>query len=234
VVLRGKEIPGYKVNYLRILSEIQSPEIEFWRLEELIRQEVSVAYKLLRYANSALFAQRASVDSIRRALVILGETEIRKWVSIVLLMYLTADRPNVLVMQSLIRAAFCEALAALSGLGGRKSELFLMGMFSLLDAMIDRPLREALREIRMAPDVRGTLLAEGPRGDAIGTIYDLALAYERADWPRVIEAGMRLRLENAEIRAAYLAAVNWCDQVFEACMPSAPGAGQMPGELVQR
>jgi c-di-GMP-related signal transduction protein len=214
VVLKGKEIPGFKLNYLRILSEIQSPEIEFNRLELLIRQEVSVAYKLLRYANSALFSQRTRVDSIRRALVILGETEIRKWVSIVLLMHLAVDKPTALAMHSMIRASFCESLAQLSGMGGRKSELFLMGMFSLLDAMIDRPLREALRDIRLSQDIRDTLLSNQPAADPIGSIYHLAQAYERGDWPQVLVYAGQLRLESDEIRGAYFKAVNWCDQVF--------------------
>jgi len=218
VVLKGKEVPGFKLNYLRILGEVHRPEIEFRRLEELVRQEVSVAYKLLRYANSALFAQRTTIESIRRALVILGETEIRKWVSIVLLMHLASDKPSALVMHSLIRAGFCEALAQLAGMGGRKSELFLMGMFSLLDAMIDRPLREALRDIHLAPDIRQTLL-EGSSAGSIGAIYELAQAYECGDWEKVIEGAERLRLEYDEIRSAYLAAVSWCDQVFGTSFP---------------
>lgn len=214
VVLKGKEIPGFKLNYLRILSEIQRTEIEFYQLERLIRQEVSVTYKLLRYVNSALFAQRSTIDSIRRALVILGETEIRKWFSIVLLMHLAIDKPDALVMHCMIRAGFCESLAQLSGMGSRKSELFLLGMFSLLDVMIDRPLRETLSEICLSQDIRDTLLNDRPPTDQIGTIYHLVRAYERGDWPQVLEDAARLRLENQEIRQAYITAVSWCDQVF--------------------
>ena len=231
VVLKGKEIPGFKLNYLRILAEIHRPEIEFRQLEQLIRQEVSVAYKLLRYANSALFAQRSTIESIRRALVILGEAEIRKWVSIILLMHLAVDKPNVLVMHSLIRAAFCESLAQLAAMGGRKSELFLMGMFSLLDAMIDRPLREALRDIHLSPDVRETLLDERASTGSISAIYGLAKAYECGDWARVMENARRLRLEYEEIRGAYLTAVSWCDQVFGTCFP--PSGSGSPENAAQ-
>lgn len=184
VVLKGKAIPGFKLNFLRILSEVNRPEMEFYELERLIRQEVSVAYKLLRYANSALFAQRATVDSIRRALVILGEQEIRKWVSLVLLLHLAVDKPDALVMQSILRASFCESLAQLSGLGSRKSELFLLGMFSLLDAMIDRPLKEALRDIRLAQDIRDTLLNDRPPSDPLGRIYHLVKPTNRASGSR--------------------------------------------------
>jgi c-di-GMP-related signal transduction protein len=183
---------------------------------------VSVAYKLLRYVNSALFCQRAKVDSIRRALVILGEAEIRKWVSLILLTSLAEDKPSVLAMHAIVRAGFCESLAQLSGIGGRKSEMFLLGLFSLLDAMIDRPLRDALKDIHLAPDIRETLLAEHPPAHAAGSIYSLAHAYERGDWAQVLACGARLRLEDDEIRNAYVAAVNWCDQVFGLCSLSSP------------
>jgi EAL and modified HD-GYP domain-containing signal transduction protein len=222
VVLRGKELPGFKLNYLRILSEVQKPELQFPVLERYMQQEVSVAYKLLRYANSALFAQRATIDSIRRALVILGEAEIRKWVSVMLLISLAEDKPNALAMHAVVRAAFCESLAQLSGMGGRKSEIFLLGLFSLLDAMIDRPLRDALKDIHLAPDIRETLLAEHLPAHMPGTIYLLAQAYERGDWAQVVDCAARLRIEETEIRNAYVAAVSWCDQVFGLCVAAGP------------
>ena len=213
-VLKGTEIPAYKLNYLRIMSEVNRPELEFLELEQLIRREVSVAYKLLRYVNSALFAQRMTIDSIRRALVILGEYEIRRWVSVVLLLHLTVDKPDALAMHSMIRASFCESLAQLSGLGARKSELFLLGLFSLLDAMTDRPLREALGKISLPRDILDTLLDAGPPGSRVALIFHLVKAYERAQWPQVLEDAGSLHLENSEVADAYVKAVHWCDRVF--------------------
>ena len=180
----------------------------------MVRREVSVAYKLLRYVNSALFAQRMTIDSIRRALVILGEQEIRRWVSVVLLLHLTVDKPDALAMHSMIRASFCESLAQLSGLGPRKSELFLLGLFSLLDAMTDRPLGEALGKIRLPQDILDTLLDASPPGNRVARIFHLVKAYERGEWPQVLEDAGSLHVENGEVSDAYLKAVNWCDQVF--------------------
>jgi EAL and modified HD-GYP domain-containing signal transduction protein len=213
-VIKGAEIPAYKLNYLRILSEVNRSELEFSELERLIRREVSVAYKLLRYVNSVLFAQRTTIDSIRRALVILGEQEIRRWVSVILLLQLTVDKPDALAMHSMIRASFCESLAQLSGLGARKSELFLLGLFSLLDAMTDRPLREALGKISLPRDILDTLLDAGPPGSRVALIFHLVKAYERAQWPQVLEDAGSLHLENSEVADAYVKAVHWCDRVF--------------------
>jgi c-di-GMP-related signal transduction protein len=213
VVLKGQQIPGFKMNYLRILNAVHKLELEFAELERLIRQETSVAYKLLRYANSALFAQRTQIDSIKRALVILGEQELRKWTSIVLLMHLASDRPDALVMCALIRAYFCESLARVCGLGGRTAELFLLGMFSLLDAMTGCPLEDAMRQIRLAPDIQATLLGKQPPCPLTG-VFRLVKAYERGDWQAVLEDARRLRVETEELQDIYLRAVAWCEEIF--------------------
>jgi c-di-GMP-related signal transduction protein len=118
-IMKGQQVPGFKTNYLRILNAVHQPNLDFFELEKLIRQEPSVAYKLLRYPNSALFAQSHQIDSITRALVILGEQEVRKWASIVLLMHLAIDRFDALIRCALARASFCEGLAQLSETGGR-------------------------------------------------------------------------------------------------------------------
>jgi EAL and modified HD-GYP domain-containing signal transduction protein len=219
VVLKSKQIPGYKMNYFRIMNAVHRRDLEFDELEGLIRQEVSVAYKLLHYANSALFEQRTHIDSIKRALVILGEEELRKWTSIVLLMHMAQDKPDALVMCALVRAAFCEALAPLSGAGGRKSELFLMGMFSLLDTMTGFPLEEALHPIYLAPDVRATLLNKQPACFPLGDIYQLMKAYEQGDWNQAVDNARHLRVETDELRDAYLRAVKWSDEVFSLLPP---------------
>ncbi len=226
-VLKGTEIPGYKMNYLRILNEIHRPELAFFELEQLIRRDVSVAYKLLRYVNSALFAQRTTINSIRRALVILGEQEIRRWVSVILLLHLTVDKPNALAMHSMIRASFCESLAQLSGLGPRKSELFLLGLFSLLDAMTDRPLGEALGRIRLPQDIAETLLDARPAGDRVARIFHLVKAYERGEWSQVFKDAESLHVENSEVSDAYIKAVNWCDRVFSLFRHSPAGANPL-------
>jgi c-di-GMP-related signal transduction protein len=213
VILQGKEIPGFKLNYLRILSEIHQPELEFFKLEQLIRQEVSIAYKLLKYVNSSLFMLPTKIESIRRALMVLGETEVRKWVSLVALVHLAADKPPALISNALIRASFCESIAQLAGMGGRNAEFFLMGLFSLLDAIMDRPLEEVLKEIYLAPDIRGALFGAAGHGKATD-IHELMRCYERADWERVQALADRLPVERAGVTEAYLAALRWCEQVF--------------------
>ena len=231
VVVKGHQIPGFKMNYLRILNAVSQPDMDFLEIEKLIRQDPSVSYKLLRYVNSAMFAQCANVDSIKRALMILGEQELRKWTSIVLLMHLASDQPDAVLMCALIRAGFCEKLAELSGAAGRKSDLFLMGMFSMLDALMGCPLPEALNQIRLPEDIQAALLGKDQRSSATD-IYELVKTYEQGDWDKVIGNASSLQVDDEKIRDTYLRCIGWCEEIFKLLPqlngPGAPSANRAP------
>jgi c-di-GMP-related signal transduction protein len=124
---------------------------------------------------------------------------------------------------ALVRAAFCEGLAQLSGAGARKSELFLMGMFSLLDAMMGCPLEDALRQLPLPADIHATLLGQQPPGQ-LTTIYRLTLAHEQGEWQQVVKEARRLQLEGDEIRGNYLRAVTWFEEIFR-LLPELAGLG---------
>jgi EAL and modified HD-GYP domain-containing signal transduction protein len=143
-IISGKDIPGFKLHYLGVLQEIHRPELDFGRLSEIIKREVSLSFKLLRYINSAFFGLRNKISSLKQALLLLGEREIRKWMTLVTLATLGEDKPEEVVTQSILRAKFCESLAPFAGLFRRSGDLFLMGMFSMIDAILDRPLSEIL------------------------------------------------------------------------------------------
>lgn len=199
VILSRQEIPVSKFNRLRLLAEIERPELDFKRIGLLLRGEVGLCHRLLRYINSARFGMRLRVNSIERCLALLGEDEVRRWIALAALPVLAADRPGPLVETAVVRAEFCEALAPQVGLGARRSEIFLMGMFSLLDAIIGRPLEEILEEIGLADDIRDALLGRPESSDRLHQLYRLVTAYERGDWPTVASAAgeLGLTLESA-------------------------------------
>ncbi len=111
VIVRGRKIPAAKVHCLRLLQEVQRPELDFERLEMLILEDVSLSYQLLRYVNSPLFALTSSIRSIRQALLFFGETELRKWIVLATLARTADDKPGELIRHSLVRARFCESVA---------------------------------------------------------------------------------------------------------------------------
>lgn len=183
-LVSGKDIPGYKLNYMRMLQQLHRPEMDYLTLENTIRQDVSLSFKLLNYINSAFFGLRQTVTSIRHALALLGEREIRKWASLIVLTALGEDKPRELLMTSLVRGHFCEAIGKAIGQGGKASELFLMGIFSLLDVFMGRPLDEILTEIPLSDSIKSALKGgEGVWGNILASI----LGYEKGNWEAVTE-----------------------------------------------
>ena len=211
-IIPGKDLPGYKLHYFRIIQEINRPEISFERLEELIKKEISLSYKLFRYINSAFFGLKNKVHSIQHAMALLGEKEVKKWLSFITLASIGEDKPEELAVQAIIRARFCESLAPHVGLPSRADGLFLMGMFSLLDAFLDRPLSDLLMEIPLDTDIKKALLGEENR---FGELYQCVLAYERGEWSKLSEHGKKFKITEALLSQLYLGAVEWASIPFQ-------------------
>ncbi|OPY64472.1 MAG: putative cyclic-di-GMP phosphodiesterase AdrB [Syntrophorhabdaceae bacterium PtaU1.Bin034] len=212
VIVSAKNIPGSKLNYVRMLSEINQPELDFRNLEKIIMQDTYFTYTLLNYMNSAYFSFRDHVTSIRQALVFLGERELRKWASLIILTFIGVDRPSQVVVTSLVRAKFCEALTHKTDLADNGSELFMMGMLSLLDVLVGRPLAEILETMNVSKEVKIGLKGGNNRH---GQLFRLVLAYEKADWQDVDLWAGKLSLDVSGISEAYRRSVEWADQVFE-------------------
>jgi c-di-GMP-related signal transduction protein len=215
VVMRGQQIPAIKLHCLRLIQEVHRPELDFTRLTTMISEDVSFSYKLLRYANSARFGRETKIHSIRRALVVLGEYGIRKWVSIAALPTIAADKPGELMRRSLVRARFCELLAQATG-QGLEDQAFLLGLFSLLDALLDRPLDEVLKEVGLAPELDSVLRGQASEDNTLNTIYRLVRSYESADWDEVERLSGRLGAPADLIGAAYCEALPWADEIAKA------------------
>jgi EAL and modified HD-GYP domain-containing signal transduction protein len=209
------EVPACKMNSIRLLRELQKPELDFDRLEWLTRLEVSLARKLLRYVNSAAFGRRVEIHSIKNALVLLGETEIRKMVSLAIMPGLVTDKPSELVRTSLLRARTCETIAAHSRLRSRQSDCFLMGLFSLLDAMIGRPLDGLIAELGLPGDVRLALAGEPDAPCSLQSIYNLCLACEQADSTGIQECSARLAISPDQVSDLFMDALSWSEELYQ-------------------
>jgi EAL and modified HD-GYP domain-containing signal transduction protein len=215
VVVQGKQIPANKLQCLQLLQEGHRPEVDFTRLTALISKDVSFSYKLLRYANSARFGRNAEIHSIRRALVALGECGIRKWIAIAALPTIAGDKPRELITQSLVRGRFCELLGQAIG-QGIEDQAFLVGLFSMLDALLDRPLEEALGELGLAPLLESVLRGDASEESALNRIYKLVRRYEVADWDEVERLAGQLGTSAEQVGAAYRDALPWADEMARA------------------
>jgi len=211
VIVSRKDIPTNKLQFLRILKDVHADEVDFKKLAQTIQSEVSLSYKLLKLINSAAFALRHKVTSILQALSLLGIREIRSWVSLLSISQMANDKPAELVVSSLVRARFCEQTALACGMGGRKADMFLMGLFSLLDVIMSRPLDEILREITIEEDIQAALTGEP---GTMRTNLDLIVAIEKADWDQVTELSNQLQVDESEVCTAYMEAVKWAQEIY--------------------
>lgn len=210
-IFSGQDLAPYKLNYLRIIQEINRFGGDFDRIEEIVKQDVSLSYKLLRLINSAAFGLVTKVTSIKYCLVLLGIKEFVKWVTLVSLRNIGEDKPDELIILSLIRARFAELLAPEVGLRERSSDLFLLGMFSMIDALMDKPLQEIIDEIPVADDVKDALLGNV---NPLREIYDVIIAYERGEWDVLAEKTARLDVPESEVSRLYITALQWVQQIF--------------------
>ncbi len=215
VVVRGRHIPAAKLACLRLLSEMQSEELDYTRIQKVVSEDVALSFKLMRYANSALFARESEIHTIDHAVVILGESGLRHWAALAALPVLAKDKPGELIMHSLLRARFCERVLQLASVA-RHPLGFLMGLFSLLDALVDLPLPEALEQVNLAPELRGALLGTAPADDPFRSVFDMVCHYEAADWDAVHAGAVKLGIEASAVASAYGASVLWAQQSLHA------------------
>ncbi len=212
VVINERDIPGYKLNHLRILHELNRDDLDFGALEKVIKQDAALSYKLLTCVNSVVFGVRPAVSSIRHALTLLGEHEIRKWASMVVLRDLAQDKPPELLVISLMRANFCGSLAPLVGLNAKAQELFLVGLLSLLDAIVGRPMAELMQSMPLGNDIQTALLGGGNQYRAI---LSLVVSYERGDLERFFVQAYELKLDEALVTDLYLRSIDLTEEAMQ-------------------
>lgn len=205
-------LSGFKPNYMRILQAVNRPEMNLRDVEEILKQEPSLLYKLLRYLNSAYFGLRAEVTSIRHALALLGEEKLRKWTSVAAMVHLAHNKPAELIVTSLVRARFCESLAAPLGMRLKETDLFLLGLMSTMDAVLGRHMAQVVCEVPLSDEVRAALLDEQGR---FRDVLSVALGLERGAWKEISAPIARLRLEDSSIPGTYLSAVEWTTRIFQ-------------------
>ena len=204
--IRMKEVSSIKTSKLRLLAEINKKDTSMENLEKIIEGDVAIAYKLLRYINSAYYYLLSEVTSIRQAIVYLGEREIRRFVILVVISELAAEKPNELLRLSLVRAKFCELLAAGCHFSADASELFLLGLFSMIDAILDTPMKQAMEKLPLADPVKEALtVQEGPYVPFLQAI----ISYEQGRSKECLQALKTLKVNSHEVYDMYLEALNF-------------------------
>lgn len=207
-VLATREIPVNRLNYVRMLQTVAKPELDVREVEEVIKSEASLCYRLLRYMNSAAFAFSSEIHSVRHALSLLGEREIRRWVRLVAMIGAGKDKSSDLIITALVRAKFCELLSQRVPHGN--SDLFLMGMLSVMDAILEMPMAKVLENVPVDQETKAVLSGGA---SPLRTLYQLMLARESGEWEQMAELTHQLGLSESEVAEAYWQAMQWARQL---------------------
>jgi EAL and modified HD-GYP domain-containing signal transduction protein len=204
-MVEGRSIPSKKLNYVRLLAAVNSPDFKFEKIEEILKLEPSLVYKLLRYLNSPLLGMRSEVRCISQAISLMGEKDFRRWVSIVAMVSMAGDKSPELIRTAVTRAYFCEEISEAIGLSAQKSDLFLMGLLSVTDAILDQPMNYVLSHLPLSSEVH-TALAGG--ANRFRDVFDALLSYERADWTALTSLAAKLGSAEDRVPQCYLSAAN--------------------------
>jgi c-di-GMP-related signal transduction protein len=207
-ILKERDISPSKMALLQIVAEANKEDFSFEALEKMIARDVSISYKILRYMNSSFFKRVNEISSLKQAIVLLGEQGIRRFMSLIVMSRLAEDKPDVLVRTSIIRARFCELLGKGSRRKVDESELFTLGLFSLIDAILDDSMDRLMKKLPLSEEIKRALV------EGSGNLIDflkLSWAYEKGDWTGVAQAASRIEVEEEKMPAFYVDAIGWAD-----------------------
>lgn len=203
-LVESKKVKVNKLIVLQLLTKLQKPDVSSTEVEEVLSHDPRLSYKLLRIVNSAAFGLQRQIQSLREAIIYLGLQRVRSWASMLSMSASESKKPDELMMVTLTRAKMCEHLAMMLGRQDSDS-FFTIGLFSLLDAMLDQPMDKLLAEIDLDEDVKNALLKqEGPMGMLLSSV----IAYENADWGNLAYPGLTAE----HLRDAYLMSLDWAEQ----------------------
>lgn len=213
VVLSSEQVPQSKIARIQLLQVINAPDFDLDRAEMIIKHDPSLTMKLLRYINSVIFGLPVKVQSIRQAMTLLGEKNIRKWSTVLILSGLIEDKPVELLRQAIVRGRFCELLARSFKLPKQDQELFMTGMFSLLDTMVGRPMTDLLADIPLTAEIKAALLGgESPYKD----VLEMVMAFETGDWAYITKMAKTHGVEDDLLVEFQQEAFGWADEIAPA------------------
>ncbi len=208
-IIKGRELTTSTVQLLNLVVEINKPEANMDEIEKIVEHDVSISYKLLRYVNSAFMRRRVEINSIRKALMTIGLVELKRLVSLIVLSKVSVDKPEELIRSSCIKARFCEKLGRISTCSTTQSELFMLGLFAHLDAILDQPMNEILEKIPISRNISDALLHG--EGEA-AKFLRLTECYEKGEWDNVKEYAAQICLPEEALPGIYMEACKWADE----------------------
>ncbi|WOJ98130.1 EAL domain-containing protein [Congregibacter brevis] len=205
-VVTGKRLAANKLAVMQLMSQINNPETDIESLSELVSRDVAISVRAMNYANSPAAGLSRRIESIREAVIYIGRETIRRWVTLLIMARLD-DKPGELITMTLVRARFLELMAEEASQEGIDA-FFTVGLFSVLDALMDAPLSEVLDTLALSEDLRDALCNhEGTKGECLA----LAKALERGE----LSGFEAFEIEPPKVAELHQIATLWADETLD-------------------
>ncbi len=209
-VTRGHhEVSPLKVNYIELLNVVNNDDFQLTDAADIISRDTALTIDLLQMVNR--MTVNSGITTIRHAAAMLGQRELKKWINTAVTGKLYADKPGEITRLSLLRAKFAENLAGCFELKMKSDELFLMGLFSVLDVILEKPMEEALEMVKVAGEVREALVSGT---GCLAPVLELMKQYETANWQEVSRQLLLAKIDAAPVNEAYVKTLSWYKKIF--------------------
>lgn len=213
-IVSSKEIPPNTLQYFRLLALLKSEDADVSEVSEMIECDISLTYKLLHLINSSESRGRTKIRSIHQAIMLLGLTELQKWIYLLAIRdtkHTETDIFDELLQTSLFRAKVCEQLARMKGYRNH-SEYFLIGMFSNIDSLLQRPLDKIIAQLPFSEDIKNTIVH---KNTAMTPILQLSIALNSLDWEKISSLCEELAIPTDQADLIYYNTLEWIQLVLD-------------------
>lgn len=205
----GEELAPMKITYIELLNVVNAPDFDLTEAADVIGHDTALVLSLLEMANK--LSVNSEITSIRHATAMIGQRELKKWINSAVTKELCVDKPSEITRISLIRAKFAENLAASFELASQDQELFLMGLFSVMDIILDKPMEEALSLVSVSKQIQEVLLEnKGPLAPVLQFIKE----YENGGWQEISRLIIMNDMDMDTIYRAYVDSLAWFKDLF--------------------
>ncbi len=211
IIGKSNNKKSIKLSYIRIINELRKSEPSYDSLANIIKRDVNMSYRLLTLVNRKNSGKKDILYTIKDSLVYMGLKQIDRWINILMLQDLSTDKPIELTRRSIIRSEFGESIAKDSKLKSRDMEIYVMLLFSTLDAILDQSMEEALEGISVTEDMKKALLSgEGDLAPMLKLVY----AYEKGEWDKVRLLSEEIKTNENQIIEKYLKSLKYSDNII--------------------
>jgi c-di-GMP phosphodiesterase len=211
-MISGRKLTAHSASRFRLLKLIEEEDPEVSVISQDLQSDVSISYRLLTFLNSAAFGFPQKITSIKQAIVLLGWKQLRNWLRVIILTDLMPEKKTAeLAYLAVQRGRFLQ-LAAQEVKGWSPDALFLLGLFSLLEPMLDLSMAEVVEHLPLEEDLKKALCREDVR-DRIW--LDIVDCFEAGDWEALDPLAESLGLPSIKISIRYYESIVWAGEYFQ-------------------